>query len=126
MLSLLKSCDGNKQSMGGEEEFKKSRRRPRLDAETRKCIGELLGLLNRFVTAAVSGNLIVSAVEALEEYMEDRLGFIRSVMLSLRFLHPEFISGLEAAGLTETEIGYCCLYCIGMNGSENRRDFIKI
>lgn len=111
---------------GGEEEFKKSRRRPRLDAETRKCIGELLGLLNRFVTAAVSGNLIVSAVEALEEYMEDRLGFIRSVMLSLRFLHPEFISGLEAAGLTETEIGYCCLYCIGMNGSENRRDFIKI
>ena len=47
-------------------------------------------------------------------------------MLSLRFLHPEFISGLEASGLTETEIGYCCLYCIGMNGSENRWDFIKI
>lgn len=111
---------------GGEEEFKKPRRRPRFDAETRKCIGELLGLLNRFVTAAISGNLIVSAVESLEEYMEDRPAFIRSVMLSLRFLHPEFISGLEASGLTETEIGYCCLYCIGMNGSENRRDFIKI
>lgn len=92
MLSLLKSCDGNEQSMGGEEEFKKPRRRPRFDAETRKCIGELLGLLNRFVTAAVSGNLIVSATEALEEYMEDRPGFIRSVMLSFRFLHPEFRS----------------------------------
>lgn len=78
----------------------------------------MLGLLNRFVAAAVSGNLIVSAVEALEEYMEDRPGFIRSVMLSLRLLHPEFISGLEASGLSETEIGYCCLYCIGMNGSE--------
>lgn len=111
---------------GGRKESEKRRRRPRLDAETRKCIGELLGLLNRFVTAAISGNLIVSAVESLEEYMEDRLGFIRSVMLSFRFLHPEFISGLEVSGLTETEIGYCCLYCIGMNGSENRRDFIKI
>ena len=111
---------------GGRKESEKRRRRPRLDGETRKCIGELLGLLNRFVAAAVSGNLIVSAVEALEEYMEDRPGFIRSVMLSLRFLHPKFISGLEASGLTETEIGYCCLYCIGMNGSENRWGFIKI
>lgn len=58
--------------------------------------------------------------------MEDRLGFIRSVMLSLRFLRPEFIAGLEVSCLTETEIGYCCLYCIGVNGSGNRWDFIKI
>lgn len=111
---------------GGRKESEKRRRRPRLDAETRKCIGELFGLLNRFVTATVSGNLIVPAVEALEGYMKDRPGFIRSVMLTLRLLHPEFISSLEASGLTETEIGYCCLYCIGMNGSGNRWDFIKI
>ena len=111
---------------GGGEKSKKPRRRQSLDDETRKCIGDLLGLLNRFVTAAVSGNLIVPAVESLEEYMEDRPEFIRSVILSLRFLRPEFIAGLEASGLTETEIGYCCLYCIGMNGSENRWDFIKI
>ena len=111
---------------GGRKEFEKPRRRSRFDAETRKCIRDLLGLLNRFVAATVSGNLIVPAEEALEGYMEDKSVFIRSVMLSLRFLHPEFISGLEASGLTETEIGYCCLYCIGMNGSENRWGFIKI
>lgn len=66
----------------------------------------------------MSGNLIVPALEALEKYMADRKHFISSVRMSLRILHPEFISYLEDSGLSETEIGYCCLYCIGMNGSE--------
>ena len=92
MLPLLKHHHGKELSPGGRKEFEKSRRRPRFDAETRKCIGEILGLLNRFVTAVISGNLIVPAVEALERYMEDRPGFIRSVMLTLRLLHPEFRS----------------------------------
>ena len=39
--------------------------------------------------------------------------------------HPNFIKFLEEKGLTEWEIGYCCLYAMGLRGKEIGQ-FIKL
>lgn len=38
--------------------------------------------------------------------------------MSFEVTHPKFISFLKNKNLTEWEIGCCCLYCTGLNGSE--------
>ena len=90
----------------------------KLDKEIRESIEERLDVLNRFITAAISKNLISSATDALDDYLRDKERFIYSTRLSFIIMHPKFISYLKKSGLTENEIGYCCLYCIGMNGNE--------
>ncbi len=81
-------------------------------------IEERLNVLNRFITASVSKNLTTSAADALDDYLKDKDRFIYSTRLSFIITHPGFVSYLKKSGLTEMEIGYCCLYCIGMNGKE--------
>lgn len=90
----------------------------KLDKKIRESIEERLDVLNRFITAAISKNLISSATDALDDYLRDKERFIYSTRLSFIIMHPKFISYLKKSGLTENEIGYCCLYCIGMNGNE--------
>ena len=50
--------------------------------------------------------------------MDDNENFLQSTMLSFKLTHPKFISFLQMKGLSDWEIGCCCLYCIGLNGSE--------
>lgn len=94
------------------------RQEPGLDTEIRMSIEERLNVLNRFITASVSKNLTTSAADALDDYLKDKDRFIYSTRLSFIITHPGFVSYLKKSGLTEMEIGYCCLYCIGMNGKE--------
>lgn len=94
------------------------RQEPGLDTVIRMSIEERLNVLNRFITASVSKNLTTSAADALDDYLKDKDRFIYSTRLSFIITHPGFVSYLKKSGLTEMEIGYCCLYCIGMNGKE--------
>ena len=73
---------------------------------------------NKFITAALSKNLVSSASDTLKEFMDDRERFLHSTKISFIIMHPQFISFLKNSGLTEWEIGCCCLYCIGLNGNE--------
>ena len=107
------------------------RREPGLDSEVRMSIEERLNVLNRFITASVSKNLTTSAADALDDYLKDKDRFIYSTRVSFIITHPGFVSYLKKSGLTEMEIGYCCLYCIGMNGKEiasylNKKSFYNI
>lgn len=91
---------------------------PGLGLEIKKSIEERLDMLNMFIIASLSKNLMTSATDAMDSYLQDRERFIYSTRLSFSALHPKFISQLKKADLTEPEIGYCCLYCLGMNGSD--------
>lgn len=106
------------QAVAEKKNLQRIRKGTKLDSEIKSSIGERLDVLNRFITASVSKNLRVSAAEALDDYLRDRDKFIYSTRLSFIILHPGFILYLKKSGLSEIEIGYCCLYCIGMNGSE--------
>lgn len=44
--------------------------------------------------------------------------FLESTRLAFSLSHSVFIEHLQKKGLTDREVSYCCLYCIGLNGSE--------
>ena len=90
----------------------------KISRDIRKVIEERLLILNNFIVSNISGvNLDKSMVE-LKKYMDDNENFLQSTMLSFKLTHPKFISFLQMKGLSDWEIGCCCLYCIGLNGSE--------
>lgn len=101
-----------------KKNLQRVRKFPGLEKEIRKSIEERLDMLNMFITASLSKNLMTSANDAMDSYLQDRERFIYSTRLSFSALHPKFIIALKKADLTEPEIGYCCLYCLGMNGCD--------
>lgn len=106
------------QSVKEKTNLQRLRQEPKLDKEIKTYIEERLEVLNKFIAASVSKNLRASATMSLNKYLNDREKFIYTTKLTFAILHPKFISYLKESGLTEIEIGYCCLYCIGMNGTE--------
>ena len=50
--------------------------------------------------------------------MENRNDFLESTRKSFMIAHPKFIEYLRKQQLNEWETGCCCLYAIGLNGSE--------
>ena len=89
-----------------------------LNEEMRGMLEERLRVLNGFITAYVSGNCSEQAYNELENLMSDRKDFIHSTRLSFAIGHPRFLEFLKEKGLTDMEIGYCCLHAIGLRGKE--------
>jgi len=56
--------------------------------------------------------------EEIENLISDRESFLISTKVVFKENHPKFISILEQKGLTDWEIGYCCLYTLGLKGKE--------
>ena len=94
------------------------RRDGELNEEMREMLEERLRVLNGFITAYVSGNCSEQAYNELENMMSDRKDFIHSTHLSFAIGHPRFLEFLKEKGLTDMEIGYCCLHAIGLRGKE--------
>lgn len=76
------------------------------------------GVLNGFITAHISGNCSGKAYNELEKLMSDRNSFIESTRMSFIIGHPRFLIYLKGKGLSDLEIGYCCLNAIGLRGKE--------
>ena len=57
-------------------------------------------------------------LEERMKLMSNRKGFIDSTRLSFAIAHPRFLIFLKEKGLTDLEIGYCCLHAIGLRGKE--------
>lgn len=100
------------------ERLKKARRNAKIGESVRSLVDERLNVLNRFVAANISGSFTKAASEELNSLMSDRSYFLESTRMSFVIAHPEFLSFLKKSGLTDTEISYCCMYCIGLNGNE--------
>lgn len=89
-----------------------------LNDEMKTLLEERLNVLNGFITAHISGNCSEKAYDELERLMSDRNSFIESTRMSFIIGHPRFLSYLKGKGLTDLEIGYCCLHAIGLRGKE--------
>ncbi len=50
--------------------------------------------------------------------MSDREEFLRSTKIVFEESHPKFTAYLHDKGLTDWEIGYCCLYTLGLKGKD--------
>lgn len=89
-----------------------------LDKDVCRLVEERLKVLNNFVAANISGSFTTIAYKELERLMADQTHFLNSTRASFHIAHPQFLAYLKKKGLTSDEIEYCCLYCIGLNGSE--------
>ena len=54
----------------------------------------------------------------IDVLMADREEFLRSTKIVFEESHPKFIAYLQDKGLTDWEIGYCCLYTLGLKGKD--------
>lgn len=114
-----------------QEKLKKSRKDTALGKNVRKIVNERLEVLNNFILANISDTFSKKASEELRNLMSDREHFLESTHKSFVVAHPQFLMFLKQFNLSSKEIGYCCLYCIGLNGSEiadylERKSFYNI
>lgn len=89
-----------------------------INEDMKMLLEERLNVLNGFITAHISGNYSEKAYNELERLMSDRNSFIESTRMSFIIGHPQFLIYLKEKGLTDLEIGYCCLHAIGLRGKE--------
>ena len=89
----------------------------RLNDETKDIVKNRLDLLNDFIKAhlAEKGS---KAEMRIRQIMEDKEAFMQSTCQSFSISHPVFIQKLRSHGLTDWEVGYCCLYALGLNSKE--------
>ena len=97
---------------------KRSKSKVNLPDQVRLSLEERLYVLNTYIAANISGAYSGKASEELSKLMDDKAAFLRSMSDSFTISHPQFIEYLKSKKLNEWEIGCCCLYCIGLNGSE--------
>lgn len=97
---------------------KRSKSKVNLPDQVRLSLEERLYVLNTYIAANISGVYSGKASEELSKLMDDKAAFLRSMSDSFTISHPQFIEYLKSKKLNEWEIGCCCLYCIGLNGSE--------
>lgn len=98
--------------------LKKTLQENKLDKDVCRLVEERLNVLNNFVAANISGSFTTVAYNELARLMADQAHFLNSTRASFHIAHPQFLAYLKKNGLSEEEIEYCCLYCIGLNGSE--------
>ena len=91
-----------------------------LDKEIQNAIKKRIELLNQILVMEITGNysknnLVWNNIDAI---INDKESFINTTRLSFEASNPDFISFLKEKNLSEYEIGYCCLYAIGLKGKE--------
>lgn len=88
------------------------------DESTKDRIVKRLNLLNKFLLAHITATYSRDAAEELKILLEDKDSFIESANLFFSLAHPRFFEYLRNLELTDMEIGYCCLYLMGLRGKD--------
>ena len=96
----------------------------------RHLVNERLDTVNCFIVEEMS-HRHDHATALLDKLTSDSNYFMESTKASFEIAHPEFLDFLKDSGLSEWEIGCCCLYGIGLNGNEistylNRKSFYNV
>ena len=89
-----------------------------LDKTVKMHVCERLGLLNKFIASNITPNFSKNAAQELKQLMYDKKYFIDSTRISFLIEYPKFIKQLKKSGLSDSEIGYCCLYAMGLKGKD--------
>ena len=90
----------------------------KLNSEVISLVKQRLAILDKFIAANISSAFSKEALQELNQLMQDRSLFLESTRMSYSLSHPKFIEYLYSKELTDREVACCCLYCIGLNGSE--------
>ena len=90
------------------------------DDEAMAIIRERMSVLDKFLASRLSSDCSFdkTAEAELDRLVSDQDDFLRSTMVLFRDSHPEFVAELKFHGLTDWEIGYCCLYVLGLKGKD--------
>lgn len=89
------------------------------DSESVRSISDLVSLLMRLASEKdLSGGLSKDSISQLRGFVSDKGSLLSAMLASYSVTHPEFVSRLRTYGLTDQEIGYCCLYAAGLNGKD--------
>ena len=111
-----------REAINEQEKLKKilesNKSNKQLDPEILLLVKQRLVILDKFIAANISSAFSKEALKELNQLMQDRSSFLESTRMSYKILHPQFIKHLYSKGLTDREVACCCLYCIGLNGSE--------
>lgn len=90
------------------------------DDKAMELISQRLAVLDKVLASHISSDEKIYRIseEEIEGLISDRESFLTSTKVIFKERHPEFISHLESKGLSDWEIGYCCLYTLGLKGKE--------
>ena len=90
------------------------------DDEAMALIRQRLTVLDKVLASHISSDDRAWKIseEEIENLISDRESFLISTKIVFKENHPKFISILEQKGLTDWEIGYCCLFTLGLKGKE--------
>lgn len=91
-----------------------------LDKEIQNAIKKRIELLNQILVMEITGNYSKNNLvwNNINTIINDKESFMNTTRLSFKASNPNFISFLKEKNLSEYEIGYCCLYAIGLKGKE--------
>lgn len=91
-----------------------------LDEEVSKAMSERLEVLNNLIASKITQNekYKLRYQDWLEKLTSNSGKLMASTKLALRGTNPGFVEYFESRGLTDEELGYVCLYTIGIKGLE--------
>ena len=91
-----------------------------LDSETAGQVNQRLSIMNNLLAAKISGNKSIDRDCELQmaKLVNEKDAFMTSVVLQFSVGHQEFIQYLKKYNLTDREIGFCCIYALGIKGSQ--------
>lgn len=92
---------------------------PAFDSDSVRSISDLVSLLMRLASEKdISDGMSKDSIRQLRGFVSDKNSLLSAMLASYSVTHPEFVHRLRSYGLTDQEIGYCCLYAAGLNGKD--------
>lgn len=98
-----------------------------IDADSMALLKKRLNLLDNVLLGYMSENPILTkaANAQISQLLKNKETFILETARVFAASRPHFVSFLKKADLSEREIGYCCLYIMGMYNKDSRPYFSK-
>lgn len=92
---------------------------PAFDSDSVRSISDLVALLMRLASEKdLSDGMSKDSIRQLRGFVSDKNSLLSAMLASYSVTHPEFVGRLRSYGITDQEIGYCCLYAAGLNGKD--------
>lgn len=90
-----------------------------IDEDTREAIQDTISLLTGLLSEKdLTGSMSDSSNERIRRLAANKSGLMTALKMSYSLTEPGFVSKLQGYGLTDKEIGYCCLYASGLKGKD--------
>ncbi len=84
------------------------------DYELRIVLGQRIKSLSAFLQNPIPDSLSKVAAQ-IDDLKKNKNYIVDSIGLLYAVTYPDFVSELRSHDLTSSEIGYCCLYVLGLN-----------